>query len=382
MHSPQIIAALTFLAVLAVTPPAASSPAPNVLPSGPPDVTAMAAVLMDARSGRVLYAKSPHLPWPPASTTKVMTALLAMEALPEDASVPISPRAASERSGSAIGLEAGERWKAGDLFRALLMHSANDAAVALAEAVSGSVEQFAAQMTVRARALGALHTRFITPHGRYNPGHFTTAYDLALITRAALQNKELAQIVRTPTWELIRPGQPPRLIINTNKLLWRFPGADGVKTGWIAQSGQCLVASATRNGWQLIAVLLNAPRLYADAAALFNYGFDTFAPLTVGRRGEALDSVLLPDAAWRLNVTLGDDVVIPVRDGERIASRADVTRKDLPIYRGETVGEAVFVSNGVEVVRAPLVAGNGVPVKSVWTQLFVWVRQILGSAQP
>ncbi len=264
----QVGTALAVLLILTGTPPLSAAPQP-------PAIDAASAALVDAQTGRLLYGLAPHARRPPASTTKLMTALLVAEMLSPDTLIPISPRAAGERSGSAIGLEAGERWRSGELMRALLMASANDAAVALAEGVAGSVEAFAAMMNARARALGARDSHFTSPHGRYNPQHYSSAYDLALIARAALRSPWIAGIVRSQTWELRRNGTS-RLIINTNKLLWRYPGADGVKTGWIAESGPSLVASATRDGRRLIAVVLDDPQIFRDGAALLDYGFVAF----------------------------------------------------------------------------------------------------------
>lgn len=265
---------LAGIALLAALVPRAPLPVVvSAVPAPLPTIEAAALVLMDERTARVLYARDAHRRLPPASTTKMMTALLAAEALPLDAFVPISLRASQERSGAAIGLERGEWWTVDDLLHALLIHSANDAAVALAEAVSGSVDVFAARMNARARALGARDTYFVSPNGRYDPRHVSSAYDLALIARAALSNPVVARIVTLRTWTLTRPGSAPRMLINTNRLLWQLRGADGIKTGWIAESGPCLVASATRDGRRLIAVLLHAPRVFADAARLLEFGF-------------------------------------------------------------------------------------------------------------
>lgn len=247
-------------------------------PQPPPAIDAAAAIVVDTRTGRVLFARNEHQRLPPASTTKIMTALLAAEALPLDALVAISARAANERGGAAIGLERGQWWTVDDLLRAMLLHSANDAAVALAEAAAGSVEAFASRMNAKARTLGARDTHFVTPNGRYHPQHLTSAYDLAWMAQAALANPVLARMVVLRTWQLTRPNTPPRVIINTNRLLWQFTGADGVKTGWIAESGRCLVGSATRNGRRLIVVLLSAPNLFTDAARLLEYGFTQVPP--------------------------------------------------------------------------------------------------------
>src|SRR3990172_5533639 len=214
-----------------------------------------------------------------------------------DTMVPVSKRAAEQRSGSAIGLEVGERWRADDLLNALILASANDAAVALAEAVAGSVERFADLMNQKARAIGARNSTFVVPHGLYYPQHLTTARDLALITRYALRHPAFAALVRQQTFTWMRHGLPPRVVVNRNRLLWRLPGADGVKTGWIPESGQCLVASATRRGWQLIAVALDSPDVFADATRLLEYGFSHFRLVRVAAREVVLARRPLPRAA-------------------------------------------------------------------------------------
>jgi D-alanyl-D-alanine carboxypeptidase (penicillin-binding protein 5/6) len=359
----------------------ARTSAPAAPPARPPRVDATAAVLMDARSGRVLFTKSADLRWSPASTTKILTALLAMEALSDEALVQISARASVERSGSAIGLETGERWKARDLLYALLMHSANDAAVALAEGVAGSVEQFAEYMNARATTLGARRSKFVSPHGRFHPNHVTTAHDLAVIARAALRTPRFAEIVRTQTWNLIRLGQPPRMVINTNSLLWRYRGADGVKTGWIAQSGPCLVASATRDGWQLIAVVLNAPRMYRDAAALLDYGFGVFAPVRIAAEGEILHEGPIVGGASALVAVATEETVVPVRRGMQVQKRVVLSVPRAPVRKGQAVGTAVFSSEGREVARVKLIAADDVRRGSLWSRFVRWMRQVAGGRE-
>lgn len=210
---------------------------------------------------------------PPASTTKILTAMLVLERLSPDRLVPISRRASEERQGAAIGLEVGERWRVEDLLHAMMMFSANDAAVALAESAAGSVEDFVTLMNQRAQALGASKTTFVVPHGLHHPGHLTTARDLSIITRYAMLNPAFTEIVRLRTWTLRRPGKRPLMLINRNSLLWRFRGADGVKTGWIVESGPCLVASANRGGRRMIAIVMNSRDVFGDAARLLEYGF-------------------------------------------------------------------------------------------------------------
>jgi D-alanyl-D-alanine carboxypeptidase (penicillin-binding protein 5/6) len=308
----------------------------------------------------------------------MMTALLVAESLTPPTLVAIGPQAAVERSGSAIGLEVGERWAVGDLMRALLMHSANDAAIALAEGVAGSVEAFAAQMNARAARLGARNTHFVTPHGRYDPRHYSTAHDLALIARAALSDPWIAKVVRSQTWPL-RRGKG-RLLINTNKLLWRYPGADGVKTGWIAESGPTLAASASRHGWQLVAVVLNSQQVYADAAALLTFGFTAYEPVHAGSAGEVVRTVAVTRGARALRAALAGDAFVVVRRGATVEARVEITQAAAPIQAGDVVGAVSYVSDGVEVARVPLVAADAVPAPSRLSRLRDWLRALIGGS--
>lgn len=371
---PRVCIALALFATL-ILPPAAAQPRSV---AQPPAVSATSVVLMDARTGRVLYALAPDLRRPPASTTKMLTALLVVDALTPDTLVQISKQASVERSGAAIGLEVGDRWKAGDLMRTMLMHSANDAAVALAEAVAGS-EEFARRMNARARALGARDSNFVSPHGRHHSQHYSTAHDLALIGRESLRAPWIAKIVRSQTWEL-RRGTARRLVINTNSLLWRYPGADGVKTGWILESGPCLVASATRGGWQLIAVVLNSrsqPQMFRDAAALLNHGFGAFTRVRAASRGDVVRIVPIPNGRRPLLVAAAEDAVVVAPRNAALSRNVHLTKTRAPIARGEVVGTLVLTSGGVEVGRVPVVAQDAVPSRWLLGRLWQWLRNLV-----
>ncbi len=321
------------------------------------DAGPVAAILVDVRTGQILYEREIYRRLPPASTTKMLTAILAIERLPLEATVTISARAASQRSGSAIGLEAGEQWSVNDLLRAMLVRSANDAAVAVAEAISGSVEAFAEEMNKKAKQIGARDSHFVNPHGLNAPDHYSTAYDLALIARYGLQLPAFASLVRTQTWTLDRPDRRPHEYVSTNKLLVKYEGADGVKTGWTVPAGHCLVASATRDGWRLLAVVLKSHDMYRDVGDLLDYGFQTFAPVKLAGRGDPL--VTVDAGPWRGNVVgvVPADVTAVVRRGTTVSSQVKLL-SDLrpPIEPGAPVGEIIFYAGQAVVARSTLVA--------------------------
>ena len=342
-----VLLLVTVIAAAAMPPavPAAAAPPGAVPVGGPPQVAAPSAILVDARTGTVLFEQGADVPRPPASTTKILTAILALERLRPEGFVTISQRAAAQRSGSAIGLEAGERWRVDDLLHALMLASANDAAVALAEAAAGSSERFVDLMNQKARALGARDSTFIVPHGLHHPRHQVTARDLAHITRYALRQQAFASIVRQQTYWLVRHGRPARLLINRNRLLWRLPGADGVKTGWVNESGPCLVASATRGGWQVIGVVLDSPDLFGDAARLLEYAFAHFHIIRVAARDEVVARVMLARGNGEVAAVVPEDfeIVLPRSASLRWEVRL---RPDLypPLLRGAPIGEMLVLS--------------------------------------
>ena len=247
--------------------------ASGVPPSKGPKVKAPAAIVVDAATGYVLYAKREHMRRPIASTTKIMTALVAMEHLRAD-DIVVVPREATKVQPSKEYLKKGERVPAWKLYYGLLLASANDTAVALAVAAGGTRLRFLGLMNEKARALRLRNTHFRSASGLIDEGNYSTVRDLALLTQLALRNRRFNAIVGTKQRRVWwRPPTHAKLYENHNKLLWRYRGADGVKTGWTRAAGECLVASATRHGIRLIAVVLDSPEMYRDTVRLLNYGF-------------------------------------------------------------------------------------------------------------
>ena len=235
-------------------------------------IKAPAAIVIDAGTGRVLYAKREHMRRPIASTTKIMTALVAMEHLRPNEVVVVTRKASRVPYGE--GLKAGERVPVWKLYYGLLLASANDSAVALAEAAGGTRERFLRLMNGKARALGLRNTQYRSASGLIDEGNYSTVHDLAMLARYALGVPRFRSIVATKhkrVWW--KPPTRAKLYENHNKLLWRYAGADGVKTGWTRAAGRCLVASATRHGIRLITVVLDSPDHYRDTIHLLDYGF-------------------------------------------------------------------------------------------------------------
>jgi D-alanyl-D-alanine carboxypeptidase (penicillin-binding protein 5/6) len=242
-----------------------------------PRLAAEAALLMDADNGEVLYEKNAHTPLPMASTTKIMTGLLGVERLRPFDLVRVSAYAAAMEP-SKLYLRPGEVIRADELLPAILLKSANDASAALAERISGSEEAFARLMTRRARELGAYNTRFENASGLPADDHYSTAYDLALILRYAMQRRDFADIMRLQTARITSESGRTWVVRNHNRLLWTYAGALGGKTGWTRASKHCYVGMAARSGRVLVVSILGSTRLWDDVRALLDYGFADTEP--------------------------------------------------------------------------------------------------------
>ncbi|MBS4960078.1 MAG: D-alanyl-D-alanine carboxypeptidase [Clostridiales bacterium] len=264
-------------------------PATSVAAAEEPKAVAQGAVLMDMETGRILWGKNEDQPMPMASTTKIMTALLVLEQGNLDDVVEVSLRAASAPKVH-LGLKKGEKVRLGDLLYAMMLESSNDAAVAVAEHVGGSVENFCQEMTQRAKELGAKDTVFETPNGLDGPNHHSTAEDMARITAEALKNPTFCEIIQTPqkTFTSEAPVSKTYTVTNKDRLLREYEGAIGVKTGFTGKAGQCFVGAAQRDGRTLISVVLASgwgtkgkEQKWRDTKAILDYGFSNFKKQTV-----------------------------------------------------------------------------------------------------
>lgn len=334
-------------------------------------ITADAAVLLDARTGTILYGRSPYERRPPASTTKILTAIVALEKGYLSDVVTVSPSAAWTE-GSSIYLRTGERLTLEALLWGALMESGNDACVAIAEHIAGSEKDFSQLQNAKARALGAWDTHFVNPHGLPDPDHYTSAYDLATIARYSLRNSKFQEIVRSQEQTLKGP-EGSRTFYNTNRLLWSYSGADGVKTGTTAEAGQCLVASATRAGRQLVAVVLHSDDRWSDAIALLDYGFQETRLLNLFQAGEVIGLPLTHGFEASIPVRVERDLYLVVdKDAaERVERVLEVPTLRAPVERGERLGRVVVKLDGKTLAERDLVAAASAAKRSALTT-FIW----------
>lgn len=238
-----------------------------------PQIEAEAAVVMAVTGRQVLFAKQADAIMYPASTTKITTLITALEKGDLGSTVVVSSQAAA-CDGSSLELRGGDKLTLQEALYGMMLVSGNDAAEAVAENVAGSIPAFVKMMNDKAEKIGAARTNFSNPHGLPDPfNHYTTAYDLALITAYGMQNTTFSRIVSTRDYDVHFLNRPSAHVRNTNKLLSTFTGANGVKTGYTEAAGDCLVAAANRKGVELIAVVLNSDERWEDAARLLNYGF-------------------------------------------------------------------------------------------------------------
>jgi len=353
---------------------------PGTALAATPRVTADAAVLLDAGTGQIYFAKNHMVRREPASLTKIMTAIVALENGNLNDVVTVGSKAAAVSDGSIIGLRRGEKITLGELLKAALICSANDSTVAIAEHVGGNHDRFIAMMNKKAAALGLFGTRYVNTNGYHDPNHYTNAYDLAVLTRYALGNPKFNELVQTrgTTISWVEPDRKES-ISNTNRLLFSgYEGVDGVKTGTTHMAGNCLIASATRDGRRLIAVALHSDDRYRDCINMFDYGFKVVRPILIVNTGQVLANPAVEGgvsptveavAEKELELRLDPDDLSKLE--KRLELKEPLTA---PIKKGQKLGEIVYIYHNQELGRVNLLAGAGVLRKGwhrqVWDKLF------------
>jgi D-alanyl-D-alanine carboxypeptidase (penicillin-binding protein 5/6) len=342
-----------------------------------PAIGATSAILLEGTTGTVLYAKNEHVRRPPASTTKILTALLALEEGNLKDIVAISQRAAAVRGSSARILPR-QRIPLGDLLHGLLLPSGNDAAIAIAEHLASSESEFVRKMNIRARELGAVNSHFANPHGLDHPDHYSTAFDLAMITRVAMLYPQFSQTVSKVHHDASFDGSRWSWY-NTNRLLISFEGAEGVKTGTTGGAGYCLVAAASRDGRRLISVVLNSRNRWNDAANLLEYGFHEFHLLPLSVKGQKVASILIQGGLYQEITGVAGETTYKVlrnQDIDDIRSHVIIEKTNAPIRRGQRLGELQYTLDHEIIGRVPILASHSVPRATLFNLLLYWLQRL------
>ncbi len=362
-----LLAALCLLALLPTTADAVELP-----------LTSRAALLMEKATGQILFAQNEHEALEPASVTKIMTLLLTMDAIDSgalsyDDVVTVSANAAG-MGGSQVFLAEGEKITVEELLKSVCVSSGNDAAVALAEKVSGVTELFVEQMNNRAKGLGMDDTHFVNCTGLTAKGHVTSAYDIALMSRELLTRHPDIRRFTTIWTDTIRGGAFG--LANTNKLIRFYDGATGLKTGYTTSAGYCISATAEREGMELIAVIMKgetADKRNTDAKALLNYGFSTYALVSAAPEEPLPALPVSMGQAEQVSLTLPEEGVTALVEKGRVSTlerRVDLPSSlTAPVAAGQTVGTLTLLDGETEVLTVPILAAEDVPRRS-WSGLF------------
>lgn len=338
----------------------------------PPALSAKSAIIIEAATGEVLYEKNSRERRYPASTTKIMTIITALEAGTLDDVVVVSPNAASTE-GSSMDLVASERMKLRDMLYGVALVSGNDAAVAVAEHISGSVGNFARLMTEKAHKIGAVGTNFTNSSGLPDPRHYSTAYDLALIAAYGYKNPLFSEYVGTLRKDIIRDRSGSETFYNENKLLRIYRGANGVKTGYTDESGRCLVSAASRGRTQLIAVVLDADFMWEDSMALLDYGFSQLQEKAMVQAGDFVEMIRVPNGT--IDVTravISDSLFIPVtfKNKDEFRTVFEVAPEiSAPVTAGQKVGVAKIMYRGKEIASTDVVLLESINRKSFFLRV-------------
>lgn len=350
-----------------------------------------AALLVDMKTGRMLYAKNPDERMYPASTTKMMTGILALESgkMGETATATYEALKSITLEDSYMGILIGEQLSMTDLLYGMLVYSANDAANVIAVQIAGSMEAFVDMMNAKAAEIGMTNTHFMNPCGVHDDNHYTTAYDLAVLARYCMQNEQFREVVKTPSYHIAPTNKyaVDRYLYSTNLFLstarsshYLYKQCTGIKTGTTSAAGHCLVASAEYNGMELLSVVLKCNDLdlaenaysYIVTRNLFDFGFNNYQPGILATPGNIVSDskVYEAKADKRVTLTVDNEVSALLPIDEDIAASVE-TVTDLPeviqapVAKGDVLGQVSYTYNGNEIGRANLIAANDVELNKV-----------------
>ncbi|MFC4078161.1 D-alanyl-D-alanine carboxypeptidase family protein [Salinithrix halophila] len=340
--------------------------------------TAKSAILVDSDTGTVLYEKNSRAKLAPASITKIMTMLLLMEALDSqkisyEDTVRISEHAAS-MGGSQIYLEPGEKMKLRDLLKGVAVGSANDASVALAEHIAGTEEAFVEMMNKRAQELGMTETRFQNPNGLPASDHYSSARDIAVMSRELMKHPEITQYTRIYEDYLRKDSKKPFWLVNTNRLVKFYQGLDGLKTGFTAEAKYCLSATAKRGNFRVIAVVMGEPDVKArnrEISRMLDYAFTQFTNHVVYKQGDRIDQLTVDKGMKnRIQIRAPRQFSLLIRKGDdpsQYTRRVVWAKLSAPVKKGQVLGRILVEKEGKELARMDLTAARDIPRADWWT---------------
>lgn len=355
----------------------------KALAEDPININAKSAVLMDYNTKEILYEKNSHEKLYPASLTKIMTLILGMEAL-ESGKISLNDEVrisahASSMGGSQLWLEEGETQTVENLFKAITIRSANDAAVALAEHIAGSEEVFVKMMNEKAKELGMNNTNFMNASGLHHENHYTTAYDVALMSAELLKHEKIHDWLTIYMDEMLVGKKKDKVqsLVNTNRLIKEYEGTTGIKTGSTSQAGYCLSASAKRGNLHLIAVIMGSDTSkirFEESMRLLDYGFANYDSVTIGRKGDVIGKVLVQKGTSQyLEAVLERDAYLLLPKGQSKEITKEIVLPDYvntPIKTGDIIGQLIIKVEGQEMDKVNLVAKNDVGRATLKNMLF------------
>ena len=333
-------------------------------------------ILIEYSTGKILYSKKIDEKLAPASMTKIMTLLLIMEAVEEgkinlDDNISISTNASS-MGGSQVFLDPNTEMKAEELIKSIAIASANDSAVAMAEAISGTTANFVSRMNSRAKELGCKNTNFKNVHGLDEEGHYSTTYDMSLIARELLKHEQILKYTSTYEAYLNKPNGTSTWMVNTNKLIKYYTGLDGLKTGFTKTAGYCLTSTAKRNDMRLISVVMKEPSSQvrnSETISLLNYGFSNYKIKTILKKDQKLGTIEVQNGKKELaDITILEDAtnLESINDNKEYSFNIVTDKVKAPLKKGDKVGTLELTEQGAIIKRLNITVKENIPKANIW----------------
>lgn len=333
-------------------------------------------ILIEYSTGKILYSKKIDEKLAPASMTKIMTLLLIMEAVEEgkinlDDNISISTNASS-MGGSQVFLDPNTEMKAEELIKSIAIASANDSAVAMAEAISGTTANFVSRMNSRAKELGCKNTNFKNVHGLDEEGHYSTAYDMSLIARELLKHEQILKYTSTYEAYLNKPNGTSTWMVNTNKLIKYYTGLDGLKTGFTKTAGYCLTSTAKRNDMRLISVVMKEPSSQvrnSETISLLNHGFSNYKIKTILKKDQKLGTIEVQNGKKELaDITILEDAtnLELINDNKEYSFNIITDKVKAPLKKGDKVGTLELTEQGTVIKRLNITVKENIPKANIW----------------